>query len=87
MTRYAPSGEGAMQPEAVPSGFVATHDRRVGGEPEADFRRGDLRVELREIARRHCAQPRRIGDARRERQLPDPVAEIQREMLRRSGLR
>jgi len=66
--------------------FVATHHRRVGGEPETGVRGRDLGVELGEVTRRHRPQTRRVRDARGEGELPDPVAEIQGDVQRRHRL-
>ena len=85
MTRDTAVAQRPMEPEAVAPGLGATHDRRVRRQAKADLGRCDLGVELPEVARRHRAQPRRVGNAGREGEFPRPVAEVEREVQRTQG--
>jgi len=69
--------EKAVQPEAVPPGFVAAHDWRISRQAEALLGQRELLLERGRVAGGDLALPRGLAEADREAQLPFLVAQLE----------
>ena len=69
--------EKAVQPEAVPAGFVAAHHRCSSGQAEPLLGQRDLLLERGRVASGDLALPRGLAEADREAQLPVLVAQLE----------
>ena len=67
----------AMQPEAIPTGFIAAHYRRIGGQAETLLGQPDLVLERRGVAGGDLALPGGLAEAHREAQLPFLVTQLE----------
>jgi len=66
----------AVQPKAIPAGFVATNDTRVRRQPKALLRLGDFLVQRRQFAGLDRPQPGLLAVAGGEGQFPFIPAQL-----------
>jgi len=70
----------AMDPEGIAAGFVATHHRRGGREPEAPPRPRDFRFQCLQRPGRNLPDPRDLPTPRGDGEGPAALAQFERQV-------